>query len=107
MSGMMTNVDIRTVNDFGAEWTRFDQTELTPAEYEQRFTDYFDIFPWTRLPAQAEGFDLGCGSGRWARGVAPRVGRLHCIDASDDAVRVAQRQLASVDNCEFHVASVD
>jgi ubiquinone/menaquinone biosynthesis C-methylase UbiE len=52
------------------------------------------------------GFDLGCGSGRWARLVAPRVGRLHCIDPSD-ALDVAQRNLSSQRNCEFHRATVD
>lgn len=28
------------------------------------------------------GFDLGCGSGRWAFFVAPKVAKLHCIDRS-------------------------
>jgi ubiquinone/menaquinone biosynthesis C-methylase UbiE len=51
------------------------------------------------------GFDLGCGSGRWAKGVAPRVGKLHCIDPSD-AIEVARRALADLPNCEFHRASV-
>jgi len=25
---------------------------------------------------------MGCGSDRWANFMAPRVGRLHCIDTS-------------------------
>jgi SAM-dependent methyltransferase len=59
------------------------------------------------LPAGAVGFDAGCGSGRWAQQVAPRVGRLHCVDASAQALEVARRNLADVDNCTFEVASVD
>ena len=50
---------------------------MAPSESERVFGDYFAIFPWDQLPPAAEGFDMGCGSGRWARFVAPRVGRLH------------------------------
>jgi SAM-dependent methyltransferase len=39
--------------------------------------------------------------------VAPRVGRLHCIDASRSALQVAQRNLAGFPNCVFAHASVD
>ncbi len=42
----------------------------------------FRFFLRDNLPEDAEGFDVGCGSGRWAKLVAPRVGRLHCIDPS-------------------------
>ena len=69
-------------------------------------TDYFLIFPWNFLPDNAVGFDLGCGSGRWAKLVAPRVGKLHCIDPSS-ALKVAKRNLSENYNCEFHSASVD
>jgi len=71
------------------------------------FEQYFRIFPWSELPRDAVGFDLGCGTGRWARLVAPRVGRLHCIDASADALAVARRNLADAPNVETHHASVD
>lgn len=70
------------------------------------FDNYFNIFPWDALPATAVGFDLGCGSGRWATLVAPRVGHLHLIDPSD-AIGVARRNLASQTNCSFHRADVD
>ncbi|HEX8363228.1 MAG TPA: class I SAM-dependent methyltransferase [Longimicrobium sp.] len=101
------NLDPSVVAGFGDEWTRMDQSRLTGTEYEQLFDSYFHIFPWDRLPADAVGFDLGCGSGRWARGVAPRVGRLHCADASGDALAVARQNLAHLPNVSFHHASVD
>lgn len=100
------NVDRRTVEGFGDEWTRFDQSEVGQAERDRIFQMYFGIFPWQALPSNAEGFDLGCGSGRWAQMVAPRVGRLHCIDPSV-AIEVARRNLAGHPNCEFHQATVD
>ena len=69
---MQTNVDVKTVEGFGEEWSRFDQSELDEREHLQIFEDYFRIFPWESLPDNAVGFDLGCGSGRWAKLVAPR-----------------------------------
>lgn len=96
-----------TVAGFGDEWTRFDQSSLDPSEHKQLFENYFGIFPWESLPATATGFDLGCGSGRWAKMVAPRVAKLHCIDASADALAVARANLMDAGNCVFHNASVD
>lgn len=75
-------------------------------EAKKVFEEYFAVFPWGDLPANAEGFDMGCGSGRWARWVAPKVGRLNCIDPSD-AIDVAKTNLASYENVTFHRASVD
>src|SRR5215470_17565072 len=102
---MGDNADQRTVEGFGAEWTRFDQSSLSAAELGRMFDGYFGVFPWDALTPRAEGFDLGCGSGRWARLVASRVGTLHCIDASSEALAVARRNLSSFANCEFHHAS--
>jgi ubiquinone/menaquinone biosynthesis C-methylase UbiE len=70
------------------------------------FESYFSIFPWHELPENSVGFDLGCGSGRWAKLVAPRVGKLHCIDPSV-AIDVARRNLQRFNNCEFHHLGVD
>jgi SAM-dependent methyltransferase len=101
------NLDLKTVEGFGDEWATYDQTAPTSEEMEAVFGSYFAVFPWDRLPASAQGFDLGCGSGRWAKLVAPRVERLHCIDASEKALAVAKRNLSGLDNCSFHCASVD
>ena len=103
---MSFNVDIKTVEGFGEEWSKFDQTELGEREHRQIFESYFGIFPWDDLPENAFGFDLGCGSGRWAKLVAPRVGKLVCIDASRNALEVARRNLEAEKNCEFYNASV-
>ncbi len=101
------NIDPKVVEGFGEEWARFDQGTLTETELREMFENYFGIFPWEALDGAAVGFDLGCGSGRWARLVAPRVGRLHLIDPSAQALAVARRNLAGQANCEFHCASVD
>jgi len=89
------------IDGFGDEWTRFDQSGLTDREGLAAFEGYFEVFPWDALPDGACGFDLGCGSGRWAKHVAPRVGALHCVEPSD-AIEVARRNLAEQNNVMFH-----
>ncbi len=104
---MKSNIDHKTVAGFGEEWSRFDQSSLEQKELEDIFDAYFHIFPWSKVGPDSVGFDLGCGSGRWTKLVAPRVGRLHCIDASLQALKVAQTNLADFENCDFHHASID
>ncbi len=100
------NIDDATVAGFGDEWSRFDQHDLSREAQEQIFDDYFSIFPWDTLPQGAVGADVGCGSGRWAALVAPRVGHLVLFDASGDALSVAQKNLANTPNIRFEQASV-
>jgi ubiquinone/menaquinone biosynthesis C-methylase UbiE len=101
------NIDAKVVEDFGREWKSFDQTSLTEAEHRDLFDNYFGIFPFESLPQGATGFDLGCGSGRWAALVAPKVGFLHCIDPASEALAVAGARLKQVPNVDCHLADVD
>jgi len=100
------NRDERVVKGFGEEWSRFSQDELAETERGAIFNDYFADFPWVGLQNGAHGADIGCGSGRWAAVVAPRVGRLTCVDASSDALEVARRNLAAQGNVVFRQADV-
>src|ERR1700761_3228310 len=104
----MRNVDKSVTDGFGHEWSTFTQgaSELNADERLQLFNDYFWLFPWDDLPANAEGLDAGCGTGRWAMQVAGRVGHLHLLDASQEALSVAKRNLAGFGNTSFHFASV-
>lgn len=104
---MKPNLDQKVVEGFGDEWSRFDQSVLSHKEHREIFDAYFSIFPWPALPEGSVGFDLGCGSGRWAKLVAPRVGELHCIDPSIAALNVARSNLREQQNCRFHLASVE
>ena len=103
----MPNVDFKTVKGFGEEWSAFDQEELGDREYQMLFGNYFAIFPFDQLCPDAEGFDLGCGTGRWALGVAPRVGTVHCFDPSVKALEVARRRLGHLPNVTFAEARSD
>lgn len=104
---MAANIDSKTVKGFGEEWSRFTQDQLQEDEYQDLCDRYFKIFPWSRLPAQAQGFDMGCGSGRFASYVAPKVHKLYCIDASEEALEVSKQTLKECKNCEFLHTSVD
>ncbi|MDG2428082.1 MAG: class I SAM-dependent methyltransferase [Acidimicrobiales bacterium] len=100
------NIDRRVVEAFGHEWTRFDNLNLDFVELQEMFEGYFSIFPFGELPDGAVGFDAGCGSGRWAQFVAPKVGRLICIDASHQAITVAKSTLADHQNVEYRTEDI-
>ena len=104
---IMSNFDKKVIEGFGDEWQRFKQNELPEEELKTIFKGYFKNFPWDKLPNNAQGFDLGCGSGRWAKFVADKVTELHCIDPSDLALEVAKENLKNKTNCQFHCATVD
>jgi len=103
----MRNIDEQTVDGFGKEWSEFTQDQLTDEQAQDMFDKYFSLFDWGSLPNDAIGFDMGCGSGRWARLAAPKVGKLYCIDASEQALDVARTNLQDQCNCEFIHVSVD
>ncbi len=100
------NIDHNTVCGFGEEWNTYDQTNLPPQEALKHFNAYSACFRWDLISQDSVGFDMGCGSGRWAKLLAPRVGHLHCIDPSD-ALDVARRNLIDTPNVSFHRSAVD
>ena len=102
----MKNQDKNTVDGFGDEWSRFDQSDLPQAEQQLLFDEYFSVFPWKNISKESTGFDLGCGTGRWAKSVAPKVKKLICIDPSS-ALDIAKKNLSNFDNCVFDNATVD
>jgi ubiquinone/menaquinone biosynthesis C-methylase UbiE len=107
MSNKYKNLDEHVVSDFGSEWSRFDQRALSVKDHSEIFHDYFHIFPWDEISASSIGVDIGCGSGRWAILVAPRVGHLHLIEPSSEALSVARKNLSKHPNISLHQTSVD
>jgi SAM-dependent methyltransferase len=103
------NLDVATVRGFGREWQTFTQApdDLSDADGATMFRAYFDLFPWHLVGRDSVGADIGCGSGRWARLLAPRVGRLLACDASAAALAVARRNLADHDNVDVQLADID
>jgi ubiquinone/menaquinone biosynthesis C-methylase UbiE len=108
-SSLRHNLDLKVTRGFGEEWSTFRQDEdhLSQQQRRQIFDDYFRIFPWHLLPpGGGVGIDVGCGSGRWAVLVAPRVAHLHLVDASAAALDVARRNLHFAQNISYHENSV-
>jgi SAM-dependent methyltransferase len=102
------NKDQKVIEDFGNEWTDFtyESNKIHHEELKKNFSQYFSIFPWKDIPNNAEGFDMGCGSGRWAQFVAPKVGLLNCIEPSK-AIDVAKTNLKKLDNVSFFQETSD
>ena len=101
------NLHSLTVSGFGQEWGAFDQSEVSEDELHQFFSDYFSLVDWSRISNQSLVMDVGCGSGRWAKFIAPIVGTLHLVDPSDLALTVAREKLKNRDNCLFHNLSTE
>ncbi len=104
---MKKNLDEATVKGFGQEWQQFNQANLSESERLECFQDYMHLFPWDQLPSDGGiGLDAGCGSGRWAKLVLPRVKKLYLLDASIEALSVAKSNLKDYSNAEFINASI-
>ena len=71
------------------------------------FNQYFNIFPKNFLNKDKEGFDMGCGSGRWAKIIAPQIKKLNCIDPSNEALNVAKKNLLQKKNVIFYNKGVN
>jgi len=103
----MKNIDKKTVEDFGEEWNKYNQSSIPDEELKKSWNHYFDMFSFEELSNDSEGFDMGCGSGRWAKFVANKVHLLNCIDPSEKALNVAKRNLSNFSNIRYFNASVN
>jgi SAM-dependent methyltransferase len=100
------NVDKKVVNGFGDEWVRFDNEARDQKDLDAEFYKYFSIFPFEVLTSSSVGFDAGCGNGRWAKYIAPKVCKLHLIEPSH-AIKVAKNKLGLLRNIEYHKVIID
>ncbi len=103
----MKNIDKKTVEDFGEEWNKYNQSSIPDEELKKSWNQYFDMFSFEELSNDSEGFDMGCGSGRWAKFVANKVHLLNCIDPSEKALNVAKRNLSNFSNIRYFNGSVN
>jgi ubiquinone/menaquinone biosynthesis C-methylase UbiE len=95
------NLNRKVIEDFGNEWSKFDQSSLKTEELKKMFDHYFHIFPLEEINKNHVGFDLGCGSGRWAKFIANNVQKLNCIDPSENSIKVAKKNLSNFKNIEY------
>lgn len=98
-----SNIDRNTVDSFGQEWKAFHEFDIKDL---QRLGDsYFDIVSNEIINQNTIAADFGCGSGRWTKYIAPRVGSIAAVDPSD-AIFAADEVLADVPNAELFKASI-
>jgi SAM-dependent methyltransferase len=98
-----SNIDTETVESFGEEWKSFHNFQ--PRDMHLAGNSYFDIVTDEMLGPQTMAADFGCGSGRWTKYIAGRVGAIAAIDPSD-AVFAADHVLAETPNAELFKASI-
>ena len=105
---LIQNIDPKLVSDFGAEWSKFDNKDLSKTELKIIWKDYFSIFPWELLNKENSiGADIGCGTGRWAEFVLPHVKKLYLIDPSYQALNIAQDKLKNFNNVKYDNSGVE
>jgi SAM-dependent methyltransferase len=99
-----SNADTETIRSFGEEWQKF--KSFSRPEIEKIGDDYFDILPRDFDMEHASVLDAGCGTGRWALYLAPRVRNIECIDPSD-AVYSASDLLKDLPNVRVIKTDID
>jgi len=103
----LSKIEKKVIEDFGDEWNNYNQSDINKIELNKVFNLYFNNFPKKFLNKKYQGFDMGCGSGRWAKLVAPKVKKLNCIDPSIAALKIAKKNLKKCKNVNFFNNSVN
>ena len=113
-NSLSNNSDQDTVNSFGDEWEKF--SNFSTEEINKIGDEYFDIVDDAILNKESIVLDMGCGSGRWSKYVAPKVKFVEAIDPSDAIVSATgllnenknvRTTKASSDNVPFDDESFD
>ncbi|RYF90388.1 MAG: class I SAM-dependent methyltransferase [Chitinophagaceae bacterium] len=98
------NIDTEVVETFGDEWLKF--KEHSDEEIKNIGMMYFDILDETIINKNTYALDIGCGTGRWTKYLADRIGFVEAIDPSN-AVLAADHLLKGVENVRISQASVE
>jgi len=98
------NLDAVTVASFGREWKKFNT--FSEEDIALSGDEYFDVMDEADFGPETVALDLGCGSGRWSRYLAPKVGFIEAIDPSE-AVLAAQALTHDLDNVRITQASLN
>lgn len=98
------NIDQKVVDEFGEEWLKFN--EFTDDIITKSGDEYFDILQPEMLNKDSYALDIGCGTGRWTKYLAPKVGFIEAIDPSN-AILAADKLLANIKNVRLTKGSIE
>ncbi|MCS6832748.1 MAG: class I SAM-dependent methyltransferase [Flammeovirgaceae bacterium] len=108
-----SNIDLKTVQSFGEEWSKFNA--FSEKELQVAGAEYFDIVDDYMLK-DAVVLDLGCGTGRWSRFIAHKVKFIEAVDPSkaifsaidfNEDIQNLRVTHASIDSLPFEDESFD
>ncbi len=101
---VIENADPKVIKSFGEEWQKFDSFD--DRDFERLGNMYFDIIPEKLKNNSTTVMDMGCGTGRWTKFLAPMVGHIDAVDPSK-AIFVADKLLKDTPNVRLTKASSD
>lgn len=94
----------KTIISFGKEWSKF--YRFNDEEIKAIGDEYFDIVTSEILHPDSIVLDIGCGTGRWTKYMAPKVSFVEAVDPSD-SVYAADFFLQGVKNVRLTQAGID
>ncbi|MDE3185304.1 MAG: methyltransferase domain-containing protein [Bacteroidota bacterium] len=98
------NIDQKVVNEFGDEWLKF--YEHDDDLVKKGGEEYFDILTDQMINANSYVLDIGCGTGRWTKYLAGKVGFIEAVDPSN-AIFAADKLLGKIENVRLLKASIE
>ncbi|MEO6905844.1 MAG: class I SAM-dependent methyltransferase, partial [Ginsengibacter sp.] len=98
------NIDKKVVDEFGNEWTKF--YEHSDDLVKKGGEEYFDILTDEMINKNTYALDIGCGSGRWTKNLASKVGFIEAVDPSN-AIFAADKLLGEIENVRLSKASIE
>lgn len=87
---MPTSHEEKVIEGFGDEWSRWTYIDFDREELLKIWHAYFHIVPSEIINPDANCFDMGSGTGRWATCIAPLVKSLVCLEPSKKAFDVSK-----------------
>ena len=98
------NIDQKVVDEFGEEWLKF--YEHDDDLVQKGGEEYFDILNGKMINSKTYLLDVGCGTGRWTKYLAPKVSFIEAVDPSN-AIFAADKLLANIENVRLSKASIE
>ncbi|MEO8822850.1 MAG: class I SAM-dependent methyltransferase [Ginsengibacter sp.] len=98
------NIDKKVVDEFGEEWLKF--FEQDDDLLKKGGEEYFDVLNDSIINSKTYVLDIGCGTGRWTKYLASKVGFIEAVDPSN-AVFAADKLLGKIENVRLSKASIE